>query len=165
MSKKDGSFVVLFKDDTKQEVFLVYRSDWPIWNLPGGGIEPDESPKDAAIRETHEETHFKIKIVRKIGVYEFIQPKTNVLINYSHLFEGRVVSGSFRPEFPGCKGEWLNLNKLPVDITDKTRQRISAAADQNGKPFTKIEYRAQLSNNLHLLFRHPISALKYFNRK
>lgn len=165
MKKKDGSFVVLFRDDTKREVFLVYRSDWPIWNLTGGGVEKNEDPKDTAIREAFEETDFKVKITRKVGVYDYFQPKTNEFINHSHLFEGRVVSGEFRPEFPGCRGKWFSLNKLPIDITDKTRQRILDASILVGKLFEKKVYRAQLIYNLHLLLRHPRSAIRYFNRK
>ena len=68
-------------------------------------------------REAFEETGFKIKIVRKVGVYE--NPES-----FTHLFEGRVVSGKFKPEFPGCKGRWFNINKLPRDITDKTKEKI-----------------------------------------
>jgi 8-oxo-dGTP pyrophosphatase MutT (NUDIX family) len=56
MKRPDGSFVVIFKDDSRKEVFLVLRSDKPIWNLPGGGIEGNESPENAALRETFEET-------------------------------------------------------------------------------------------------------------
>ncbi len=165
MKKKNGSFVVLFRDDAKREVFLVYRSDWPIWNLTGGGVEKGEDPKNTAIREALEETGFKIKIIRKVGVYEYFHPKTDQFINYSYLFEGRFLSGSFKPEFPGCKGEWFDLSKLPVDLTDQTRQRIIEAERHVGKPFEKKVYRAQLFNNLHLLLRHPISAIKYFSRK
>lgn len=33
-----------------------------VWNFPGGGIEANESPEQACIRETKEETGFDIKI-------------------------------------------------------------------------------------------------------
>lgn len=163
--KKDGAFVVLFRDNSKSEVFLVYRSDWPIWNLTGGGMEKNENPKEAAIREAFEETGFKINIVRKVGVYEFVEPRSDRHINYSHLFEGRIVSGSFVPEFPGCRGQWFPLAKLPIDTTDSTKKRIYDAAYFSGKPFTKKWCRSTLVNNLHLFFRHPIAAVKYFGRK
>ena len=49
--KQDGAFVILFKDDSRKEVFLVFRSDYPIWVLTGGGIEKGETPEQAAVRE------------------------------------------------------------------------------------------------------------------
>jgi len=165
MNRRDGAFVVLFRDEAKKEVFLVFRSDWPIWNGTGGGVESGEDSKEAALRETFEETGFKVKMGRKLGVYEDYHPKTKELINNVHLFEGYYVSGVFKPEFPGCKGAWFPVHKLPIDITDKTRQRIVDALAATDTPFRKKSYRSELKNNLHLLVRHPIAAYKYFNRK
>ena len=36
---KDGSVLILFKDNKKEEVFLVFRSDYLIWGITEGGIE------------------------------------------------------------------------------------------------------------------------------
>jgi 8-oxo-dGTP pyrophosphatase MutT (NUDIX family) len=37
-------------------VLMVYERDRECWELPGGGIEPGESPRAAAVRELWEET-------------------------------------------------------------------------------------------------------------
>ena len=165
MKKKDGSFVMLFKDDSRQEIFLVYRSDWPLWNLIGGGIEPGETPKTAVIRENVEETGLKIKVDRYLGVYEYHHPKTHTFVNYSHLFEGRYISGVFKAEFSGCKGQWFSINKLPVDITNTTKMRVIDAINFSGKEFHKTLSIPQLKDNLHLFIRHPIAIAKYFSRR
>lgn len=165
MKKRDGAFVVLFRDKMKKEVFLVYRSDWPIWNGVGGGVEDGEDPNDAAMREVEEETGFTVKIGRKLGIYEDYHPHTKEQVNNVHLFEGWYVSGAYKPEFPGCKGAWFSVHKLPRDITDKTRQRVADALTTTDIPFRKKTYRSQLKNNLHLLLRHPVAAYRYFHRK
>lgn len=133
----DGAFVVLFKDNSQREVFLVHRSDKPVWNLPGGGIETDESPDKAVIREAFEETGFKIKLIRKAGLYQNIDIKTGDIWNIVYLYTGRVLSGTFRPEFPSCKGEWFSVDRLPSNIQHVTSQRILDALSPTGKPFVK----------------------------
>ncbi len=64
---RNGSTLILFRDNEKKEVFLVFRSDYPVWGTTGGGIEDGETPKQAALRETKEETGFKVKVVRRVG--------------------------------------------------------------------------------------------------
>ncbi|MFV1917582.1 MAG: NUDIX hydrolase [Patescibacteria group bacterium] len=157
--KKHGSFVVLFKDDAKQEVFLVLRSNYPIWVITGGGVEKGESPKKAALREAKEETSFKVKIVRKVGVYTRKQANS---VYKSNLFEGRVISGKFKPEFPGCKGEWFPINKLPFSTTSKTKERIFDCIEQKSDYFNKKSKRFWVLDNLHLMLLHPKATIKLF---
>ena len=37
--------------DAAGRVLLALRDRPPIWNLPGGGVEPGEAPWDAAVRD------------------------------------------------------------------------------------------------------------------
>lgn len=160
---KNGSFVVIYKDDLRQELFLVFRSDFPVWNLTGGGIEEGESPEEAAVREAFEETGFTVKIVRKLGIYK-VRDKNGRKVRNTHLYEGRKIRGEFIPEFSGCKGEWFNINNLPKDITCRTREKIADSVNYQ-RFFTKDINTGLLFANLSLMVRHPLSVFKYLWKK
>ncbi len=136
MKNKDGSFVVLFRNNKKGKVFLVFRPDLRLWDLPGGGIEAGETPEKATVRESYEETGFKIKLSKKVGTYKNIDIKTGGIWNTTYLFEGKVISGGFIAEFPGCKGQWFKINNLPEDIRPIVKIRIYDITHAL-KPFTK----------------------------
>jgi 8-oxo-dGTP pyrophosphatase MutT (NUDIX family) len=55
------SVATLCRDD-QLRVLLVRQSDSGKWSTPGGAIEPGESPEEAAIRETKEETGFDVAL-------------------------------------------------------------------------------------------------------
>jgi 8-oxo-dGTP pyrophosphatase MutT (NUDIX family) len=40
------------------------------WDIPGGVIDPGETPETTAIREVWEETYAKVKIIEPIGIQE-----------------------------------------------------------------------------------------------
>lgn len=65
----NGAHAIVFNDD-KSRVLMVKRRDVPVWVFPGGGIEPNEKPEDAAIRETEEESGYKVKVKRLVGIYK-----------------------------------------------------------------------------------------------
>ncbi len=62
-----GVFGILL--DEQQCVLLCHRRDFDLWNLPGGGLEANESPWEGAIREVREETGLAVVIERLVGVY------------------------------------------------------------------------------------------------
>ena len=51
------------------EILLVRQRDGGVWSTPGGAIEPDESPVDAVVRETWEETGLLVEPVRLMGAF------------------------------------------------------------------------------------------------
>jgi 8-oxo-dGTP diphosphatase len=56
------------------------RDGNPPWTFPGGKIEPGESPEDAGVRETLEETGLRVRATGIIG--QRVHPRTGVLIVY-----------------------------------------------------------------------------------
>lgn len=81
---------IIFNADRTQ-VLLLKREDFRVWVLPGGGIEKSETPEQAAIRETREETGYEIAVDRLVGKYW--HPQTANGGNWRYLFEGHVIGG------------------------------------------------------------------------
>jgi 8-oxo-dGTP pyrophosphatase MutT (NUDIX family) len=55
-------------DDTHR-LLLVRQKDDGSWSTPGGVIEPDERPADAAVREAYEETGLLVQPIGLVGAY------------------------------------------------------------------------------------------------
>ena len=54
--------------DAKGTVLLLHHLHDGGWGLPGGAMEPDETPADAVSRELHEETGLRLRPDALIGV-------------------------------------------------------------------------------------------------
>ena len=67
---------VFVYDKNKKKFLLVHHKKMGTWVQPGGHIEINESPEEAAIREVYEETGLKIKILgeRKPRNCDYILP-------------------------------------------------------------------------------------------
>jgi len=62
---------ICVKNETEAEVLLVSSSGQPDqWIVPGGGIEPEETPSMAAVREVIEEAGVLGQIGRCLGTFE-----------------------------------------------------------------------------------------------
>jgi 8-oxo-dGTP pyrophosphatase MutT (NUDIX family) len=93
---------------SKHGVLVERRHDGrPLWTFPAGEIEPGESPEDAAIRETKEETGLQVVISHTIG--ERDHPKTGTHMYYlaARAFHGTDVHNGDEAELAEVK--WVDL--------------------------------------------------------
>lgn len=68
---KKRAACLCFKNEREDEILLVSSSRYPDqWIVPGGGMEPEEEPGGAAVREVYEEAGVKGKLGRLLGVFE-----------------------------------------------------------------------------------------------
>lgn len=96
------SAAALVRDDDGR-LLLVRHADLGVWGLPGGAIEPDEQPEEAAVRETEEESGLEVEIVRLLGVfggpeYRITYGNGDRTAYVPIVYEARVVGGTARPD-------------------------------------------------------------------
>ena len=60
--------VTVIARDRAGRVLLVHDRDAGQWTLPGGIMEPDETPADAALRELWEESGARVELTALVGV-------------------------------------------------------------------------------------------------
>lgn len=103
-------------------VLLALRDRPPIWNLPGGGVEPGESPWAAAVRETREEVRLDVTIERLTGVYDRSPDGDPVLV-----FRCAIVSGEPTTTAEAVQVGWFSVDQLPESINPYQPERIRDA--------------------------------------
>ncbi len=55
--------------DDKDGILLILRTDNNYWSIPGGGVKPGESVKEATAREVKEETGIDCEVTGLVGIY------------------------------------------------------------------------------------------------
>src|SRR5204863_7457976 len=61
------SVVCLVRDDAGRLLLVRHVEGW--WSLPGGAIDPGESPAEAARREAREEASVEVELLGLAGVF------------------------------------------------------------------------------------------------
>lgn len=155
MTIKKSVAGVIFSPD-RSKVLLIKRRDISIWVLPGGGVDPGESPEEAIVREILEETGLNAKIQRQIALYTPI----NLLSNHSYLYECMKLSGELTLGKETKEIGFFAIENLPHPLFFLHRDWIEDALQQVPsliqKPLTKITY----CNLAKYLLQHPIQVLR-----
>lgn len=150
-----GSSVFVF-DKGKKQIVLVKRRDVPVWVIPGGGIEEGESPEQAAIRETKEESGFDVKIVRQIAEYTHIGSHKK-----NHLFEAVIVGGEARINSEAKEVKLFDTDKLPKPIHPHLNSWLKDS-QQNSKSVIKKEIQGfTIRQALRQIHKHPIMVIRF----
>ncbi|QVL56697.1 MAG: NUDIX domain-containing protein [Simkaniaceae bacterium] len=141
MNHQEESVNGIIFSSNRKEVLLIKRRDVPVWVLPGGGIDINESPEQAVIREMEEETGYKVTIVRKVAEYTPL----NRLARFTHLFECTISDGK-----PILTSETQGVGFFPIDTLPPT-------------PPPYPDWIADSSENSPSLFQKPIASVTYIN--
>ena len=114
----------------QQEILLI-KGPRRGWEMPGGQVEEGESLKDAAIRETKEESGIDVEIVSFCGVYQNV--KRSIC---NTLFLAKPVGGE-----PTTSSESLEVSFFPIEealelVTHSNfRERIEHCLNEGQQPF------------------------------
>ncbi|MFJ9740852.1 NUDIX hydrolase [Streptomyces sp. NPDC101166] len=96
------------------------------WQFPAGGIEDGESPEQAAVRETLEETGLKVEATSLIG--QRIHPKTQREMSYTAC---TVVGGEAHvadaEELDAIA--WVRLEEIPQYVPYPLYEKVQAYLD------------------------------------
>jgi len=90
---KRVSSAALILENSAEQALVVKANYKPYWTFPGGIIDPDETPKEAAVRETFEEVGLKVasKDVLFVAV---IDRKSEVAQTYQFVFKAVLLPGA-----------------------------------------------------------------------
>ena len=109
--------------DDRGRVLVQQRAESGKWSLPGGTIDPGETPPEAVRRELREETGLHAEPVRVAGVFggrehRITYPNGDVAEATTVVFECRVTGGELR----GRDGEsaqlcWFAPDEMPELLT------------------------------------------------
>lgn len=101
------------------------------WEMPGGQVEEEESIRDAAIRETKEESGIDIEVTKFCGIYQNVGKSI-----CNTLFLGKPIGGK-----PTTSSESLEVGFFPIKLAlemvncGNFRERIESCLNPEIQPF------------------------------
>lgn len=127
-----GAFAVI--TNGRGEVLLCHRTDYDLWNMPGGGVEDGESPWEAVVRETREEVRLDVVVERLTGVYW--KPTFPELVL---AFACRVVGGELGTSDEADDARYFPADDLPENISPRQVERIHDALADLDEPALRVQ--------------------------
>lgn len=108
------------------------------WTLPGGWVDPGESPSEAAVRETKEESGYDVSAVRLIAIYDRDRqghPPCPFHV-YKLIFLCKLVGGSARTSLETDGVSFFDQDELPAlsesrVLSAQVKRAFAFAGDPN----------------------------------
>jgi ADP-ribose pyrophosphatase YjhB (NUDIX family) len=99
-------------------ILLILRTDNNYWSIPGGGVKPGESVKEAAAREVKEETGIDCEVTGLVGIYSdpnhvAAYDDGEVRQEFSICFTTRMLGGTERTSAESAEVRFISPQDLP----------------------------------------------------
>ncbi len=143
--------------ENKKKVLLIKRRDVPIWVLPGGGVDFNENPDDAVIRELFEETGLRTSLLRKVGSYSPAPP----FATQTEVYECGVINGDLAIGEETTNVGFFGVDALPVPFFPVHQYWIDDALLMKATPIKKPVPGVGWGNFAWYLLTHPFLIGRY----
>jgi 8-oxo-dGTP diphosphatase len=106
---------VIEKEEHK--ILLIWEGDTPYhecWVVPGGYVRPDETVKQAVVREVREETGLEILPTKLVGIYDdFIADEKNVSMHNLIIgYVAKIVGGELTVTPEATEYAWIGIEEI-----------------------------------------------------
>jgi 8-oxo-dGTP diphosphatase len=131
---RPGAYGVVF--DARGRLLVV--EEFARLYLPGGGLDPGETPEQALHREFEEETGYTVAIEAVIGeAREFVADETPGVAaafnKHCFLFAVRLTGGTGIPAIPSNRPSWMPLAEALAALSNEShRWAVRRAAAERG---------------------------------
>jgi 8-oxo-dGTP diphosphatase len=115
LEQRDSAFAIILHSRC---VLLVKARDKNNWQLPGGRLEPGETPAQAVIREVKEETGLLARVGRLTGRYR--REDGSVVRVYAVRARGKLAGA--REEI--VEQRWVRIREAKEMVGQHTRRRL-----------------------------------------
>ncbi len=119
VTPKVSADAAVFDDDGR--ILLQRRADDGTWCLPGGYLDPNESPGEAAAREAREETGLVVEPMDLIDIYTRKAGDFGPHGLVRHVYLCRVVGGELAVSHEGLDVQYLPIDDVPEWHKDHER--------------------------------------------
>ncbi len=127
-----GVFGIILNE--KQEILLCHRTDYDLWNLPGGRLESGEAPWEGVIREIKEETGLAAEVIKLVGVSSKFG-KDDIVFS----FLCRVIGGNIAQSRESDQIRYFSFDNFPQNTVIKQVERIKDVLQHPEKVMLKVQ--------------------------
>jgi len=115
----------------EQDEILLIKGPRRGWEMPGGQVEEGESLKNAAIRETKEESGIDIEIIKFCGIFQNVERSI-----CNTLFLGKPIGGTPTTSSESLEVGFFSIKEALEMVTWKNfRRRIEYCLEKSTHPF------------------------------
>ena len=127
--------------DGDGRILLIRRTDNNYWSIPGGGLEPGESVRQATMREVLEETGIACEVTGLVGIYS--DPNHVAAYNdgevrqeFSICFTARVLGGTISTSQESSEVRFVAAGEISrYRMHPSIRLRVQHYLDSRPEPY------------------------------